>query len=126
LSADPRSSAIAPDNISILITTEVDNQPAEGATAPSVAQHIVELSPATAVIACEPSTDYLPAESGAPALPTAECQPEKALHDADNAMKTMDLYDTWDNAVKNIKWVMDTVGPVAGVRTLSFYFFAYS
>jgi hypothetical protein len=129
LSANPRSSTIIADNTSILITTEPDNRPAEGATAPSVAQHTVELSLATVASASEalsPSTDYLPVESGTPAPPTAYCQAEmsptkKALHDANDAMKTMNIYDTWDNAVSRIKWVMDTVSPVAGVRTLSFF-----
>jgi len=120
-SAEPYSPAVTADNTSILITTEVDNQPAEGlgATAP-VAQHrAVKLAAAASV--SEPlsaSTDYLPVESGAPALPTADCQPEKALYDADNAMKAMNLYDTWDNAVRRINCVMETVSPVAGVCIL--------
>jgi hypothetical protein len=59
----------------------------------------------------------------------AGCQAEmsptkKALHDANDAMKTMDLYDSWDNAVGRIRWVMDAVSPAAEVRTLSF--FAYN
>ena len=33
-------------------------------------------------------------------------------------MKTMDLYDTWGNALERIRWVMDTIGPIAEVRTL--------
>jgi len=46
---------------------------------------------------------------------------KKALHDANDSMKTMSLYDTWDNAVGRINWVMNTVGPVAEVCTLPFF-----
>jgi hypothetical protein len=91
----------------------------------------VEFSLATAPSASKPlspSTDYLPVESGAPAPPAADCQAEmsptkKALHDANDAMKTMNLYDTWDNAVRRINLVMDTVSTVAEVCTLSFYYY---
>jgi hypothetical protein len=107
----------------------VDNRPAEGAAVSSVAQHTVESSLATTASASKslsPSTDYLPVESGAPAPPTpdyqAEMSPTKnALHDANDALKTMNLLDSWDNAVGRMRWVMDTVSPVAEVRTLSFF-----
>ena len=41
---------------------------------------------------------------------------ENALHDADEAMMTINLSNTWDGALERIKWVMDTVSPVVEVR----------
>ena len=109
------------------------NRLAEGPTVPSAAQHTVESSLATAPPASKPpsaSTDNLPVKSDAPAPPTtdwmAEILPaEKALNDADDAMSTMDLYNSWENALGRIRWVMETVDPVAGVRTLSLAYFMH-
>ena len=101
------------------MTTEVGNQPAERTIVPFVAQHAVEFLPAVAASEpLSPSTDYSPNESGAPVIPVVDYQPEDALRDADNAVE-MNLHDTWNNALGRIKWVMDTVTPIAGVRTLS-------
>ncbi|KAF8260409.1 hypothetical protein EI94DRAFT_905078 [Lactarius quietus] len=36
-----------------------------------------------------------------------------ALQTADEAMTALNLSDTWEGALKRIKWVMDTVSPVA-------------
>ena len=111
LAANPRSSTI--------------NRPAEGANVPSAAQHTVELSLATAPTSkpLSASTKNLLIESSAPAPSTTDCKTEispteKALHDADNAVKAMDLYNTWDKALGRIRWVMDTIGPIAEVRTV--------
>ena len=41
---------------------------------------------------------------------------EDALHDAKEAMMTVDLSTTWEGALERVKWVMDTLSPVAGVR----------
>jgi len=116
LAANPCSSTITSDNISTLVTTKVDNRLAEGATAPSV--HTVESSLATAT-----SPDYLPIESAAPAPPMAVemSSTKKALHDAKDTMKTMNLYDAWDTAIRRINWVMNTVSPVAEVYPFSFF-----
>ena len=40
---------------------------------------------------------------------------EVALHGAKKAMTTISLSDTWEVALERIKWVMDTVSPVAEV-----------
>jgi hypothetical protein len=115
LAANPRSSTI--------------NRPAEGADVPSAPQHAVDLSLATAPTfkPLSASANNLPIESDALAPPTTDCKAdisptEKALQDADNAVKTMDLYNTWDKALGRIRWVMDTIGPIAEVRTV---FLAY-
>jgi len=41
---------------------------------------------------------------------------ENALHDADEAMTTINLSNTWEGVLGRIKWVMDAVSPVAEVR----------
>lgn len=95
---------------------EVYNRQAEGTTIPPIP---------TVPPPSEPLPPYLPTESGPPASATADGQgevvPSKiALHDADDALKTMKLDNAWGNVVERIKWVMDTVSPVAEVR-LSFF-----
>ena len=42
------------------------------------------------------------------------------LRRADEAMKLIDRSNTWESAVGRIKWVMDTLGPIAEVRVISF------
>jgi len=42
-----------------------------------------------------------------------------ALRRADEAKKAIDRKNTWKEAVRRIKWVMDTVSPIAEVRTIS-------
>lgn len=73
-----------------------------------------------------PLTDHLLIESGATALPTADGQGEVSpfkivLHDANDAVKTMELDDAWENVAVRIKWVVDTVSPIAEVRSTFFY-----
>jgi len=45
---------------------------------------------------------------------------ENALHDADEAMTTINLSNTLEGALERIKWVMDAVSSVAEVRAVSF------
>ena len=42
-----------------------------------------------------------------------------ALDQADQAMKRIDKSNTWQGAVRKIKWVMDTLSPIAEVRVIS-------
>ena len=47
----------------------------------------------------------------------AEISPsENALHDATDVMTKISLSKKWEGAVSRIKWVMDTLSPVAEVR----------
>ena len=46
--------------------------------------------------------------------------PLSVRHRADEAMKAIDRSKTWETAVKRINWVMDTLSPIAEVRTMSF------
>ena len=53
--------------------------------------------------------------------PTGTKNPHFALHQADEAMKRIvpiDQSNTWERAVVRIKWVMDTLGPIAEVRIM--------
>ena len=43
-----------------------------------------------------------------------------ALDQADEAMKRIDRSNTWQGAVGKIKWVMDTLSPIAEVRGIPF------
>ena len=65
-----------------------------------------------------PPMDRLPGTPMSPAtdrraglLPT-----ESALRDAKEAMTTINLSETRDGALERIKWVIDTLSPVAEVR----------
>ena len=65
-------------------------------------------------------TDRPPSES-TPQPPSTdrrvEMSPaENSLQDAKEAMTTINLSDTRERALERIKWVMDTLSPVAGVR----------
>jgi len=72
-----------------------------------------------------PSTDHLSSEMSTPMPPAADGRAgispaENALHDADEAMTTINLSNTLEGALERIKWVMDAVSSVAEVRTMTF------
>jgi hypothetical protein len=55
--------------------------------------------------------------------PTGTKDPHVALHRADESMKRIvpiDGSNTWQSAVGKVKWVMDTLGPIAEVRPIPF------
>jgi hypothetical protein len=54
---------------------------------------------------------------------TSTKNPRFALHRADEAMKRIvpiGRSNRWERAVERIKWVMDTLGPIAEVRVIPF------
>jgi hypothetical protein len=74
-----------------------------------------------------PLSHHKPAEAGnnkpqsrkeAPSTTTKD--PRSALDGADHAIKQMDRLDTLKGAIGKIKWVMDTLGPIAEVRVIPF------
>jgi hypothetical protein len=102
------------------IPTEDDDSPAEEATVPGRIQfpapeHLLPLS------------DHQPVETGN-TMPQSqeEMSPgtsTKNLHRADESMKRIvpnDRSNTWERAIGRIRWVMDTLGPIAGVRVIPF------
>ncbi len=75
-----------------------------------------------------PPLDHLPIETSTP-MPHGRAEmspiedPLVALRRVDEAMRPIDRIDrsnTWERAVGRIKWVMDTLGPIAEVRVMSF------
>ncbi len=70
-----------------------------------------------------PPPGYLPVKTGT-LMPhgRAEVSPTEnariALRRADKAKKPIDRTNTWERAVERIKWVMDTVSPIAEVRAM--------
>ena len=55
--------------------------------------------------------------------PTSTKNPRFALRWADKVMKRIvpiGRSNTWENAVRRIKWVMDTLSPIAEVRIIPF------
>ena len=75
-----------------------------------------------------PLSHHQPVETGAAMpqsreemSPTSTKNPRFALHRADEAVRQIvpiDRSNTWEGAVRRIKWVMDTMGPIAEVRVI--------
>ena len=102
------------------IPTKYDDSPAEEATTQGriqfpVPEHLLPLS------------YHKPIETG-PTMPKSreEMSPTSTkdpLHRTDEAVKQIvpiDRSNMWEEAVSRIKWVMDTLGPIAEVRVISF------
>ena len=104
-------------NIPPSISTKDDDSPAEEVTIQGriqfpVPEHILPLS------------HYQTVETGSTMTPSLEqMSPTSALHRTDEAMKRIipiDRSNTWEGAVGKIKWLMDTLGPIAEVRIIPF------
>jgi hypothetical protein len=91
------------------IPTEDDDSPAEEATIPSHHQSVE-------------TGDTMP-QSREEISPTSTMNPRLALHragEAVNRVVPIDGSNTWEKAVGRMKWVMDTLGPIAEVRVMLF------
>jgi hypothetical protein len=105
------------------IPTEDDNSPAEQATIPGRNQFP---APGRLLLL----SHHQPVETGntmpqnrEEVSPTMTNTPRFALHRAEESMKRIvpiDQSNTWEMAVGRIKWVMDTLGPIAEVRVMPF------
>ena len=89
--------------------------------APDSGGHIQSTAPEPLL----PLPDHFPVEIGVPTSHSqalAEVSPTEdtliAIRRADEAMKHTDRSDTWEMAVGRIKWVMDTLSPIAEVRVM--------
>ena len=113
---------ITPPNLRSSIPTEDEPSPAEEATISEriripIPEHLLPSS-------------HQPVETGntmqrglEEMSPTSTKDPRFALRGADEVMKRIapiDRSNTWENAVGRIKWVMDTLSPIAEVRTIPF------
>ena len=124
VSATATSHPILPINATNAKGTEVDASPVGQATRPTIAQDSVEATSSVVTTAPEslsPPADHVPVETSISIPPVPDVQAsmspaENALHNAVKATKAINLTSTWQGAVERIKWVMDTVSPVAGVR----------
>ena len=123
VSAKATSHPILPYNPTNAIATEVDVSPMEQATKTTMGQDLTETTPfvvATAPEHLSPPTDHVPIETSIPILPVPDFRvamsPAEKLHDADKAMTTINLLQTWEGVLGRVKWVMDAVSPVAEVR----------
>jgi hypothetical protein len=104
-----------------LQSTEVNASTHKGATsyiAPD-STNVVRSTVATDRGTVSSPTDRIPSiPMPAAADPRAEMSSaEHALQIANEAMTTISLSDTWEVALERIKWVMETVSPVAEVRS---------
>jgi hypothetical protein len=101
------------------IPTEDDDSPAEEATIPGhiqfpVPEHLL------------PQSHHQSVETGQSReeiSPTSTMNPRLALHragEAVNRVVPIDRSNTWEKAVGRMKWVMDTLGPIAEVRVMLF------
>jgi hypothetical protein len=99
---------------------EADNTPAEDAT---VTPGLRGPDQSTVSEHPLPPTDHLPVQS---ATPVPQDQGETSLTQkaqidldrADKAEKSIEGSDTWEGVVGRIKWLMETLSPVAGVRLI--------
>ena len=101
-----------------------DDPPAEGATIPGriqlpVPEHVLPLSHHQPV-----ETGNIIQQSREDVSHASTKDPHLALLRADEFMKNIVPIDgshTWEKAVERIKWVMDTLGPIAEVRVIPFW-----
>jgi hypothetical protein len=110
---------ILPIDAANLQSSEVKESPPKEITS-SISEDFTNTTRSTAPGSETPSppSDRLLSTTTPPAAdPRAEISSaENALQLANEAMTTMNLSDTWEGALERIKWVMDTVSPVAEVR----------
>ncbi len=103
------------------IPTEDDDFPAGIATTPGRVQF-----PAAEPLSLP--SHHLPVETGTPMPQNLQemsslKSPRFDLHRADETMKSIERSNTWERAVGRINWVMNTLGPIADVRTMPFLLF---
>ena len=105
------------------IPTEEDDTPAEEVPKPVATPDSKGLGQSTEPEHPLPPLDHLPVE-GVTSMPQDRGEMSLAdearikLDRADEAKKLIDPSNTWEGVVGRIKWVMDTLSPVAGVRVI--------
>jgi len=113
---------IIPNNLPEILT-KGDDTPAEEATEPSMAPDSGGPTQSTAPEPLSPSLDPLSVETGTSMqggraeMPPIE-KAQIALRRADETKEPIDGANTWKGAISRIKWVMDTVSPIAEVRAI--------
>ncbi|KAH9010513.1 hypothetical protein EDB84DRAFT_1583688 [Lactarius hengduanensis] len=120
VSPNTTSDPISPINAPIIQSATINDSPSGEAEEPSVAQESTDPTRPTVTAGPEtlsPPPDRLPSEMSTPIPPAADRRgvspAESALHGTDEAIATINLSNKWEGALGRIKWVMDTVSPVA-------------
>jgi len=105
------------------ILSEDDSSPAEEATTPEHIQLIDTERPSPPSHHQRVETEDTIPQSREEVSPTSTKNPCSVLDSADEALKwivPIDRSNTWERAIGRIKWVIDTLGPIAEVRTIPF------
>jgi hypothetical protein len=102
------------------ISTEDDDSPAEeailpGRIQPPTSEHLLPLSHHQPV-----ETETIMPQSREEVSLANTTDPRSALDQADEAIKGIGRSNTCEMAVRRIKWVMDTLSPIAEVRVIPF------
>ncbi|KAH9053361.1 hypothetical protein EDB87DRAFT_236772 [Lactarius vividus] len=106
VSSNTTSNPISPIDATIIRSTTInDSQEVER---PSVTQESTNRTRSAIASGSETSTPIPPAADRRGVSPA-----ESALHGAGEAMATISLSNKWEGALGRIKWVMETVSPVA-------------
>ncbi|KAH9025280.1 hypothetical protein EDB85DRAFT_233138 [Lactarius pseudohatsudake] len=119
VSPNTNSDPILPTNAPIIRSTTINDSPSREAEEPSVAQESTNPTRSTITTgpALAPPTNRLPSGKSTRIPPAADRRgvspAVSALHGAGEAMATIDLSNKWEGTLERIKWVMDTVSPVA-------------
>ncbi|KAF8265520.1 hypothetical protein EI94DRAFT_1831160 [Lactarius quietus] len=103
------------------ILNEGDDSPAEEAPTPAVAPDSMGPDQSVEPEHPLPEPDFLPVQSRTP-VSQGQGDIEKArtgLDRADEAKKLIDLSNTWEGVVGRIKWLMDTLSPVAELHPIA-------
>ncbi|KAH9055541.1 hypothetical protein EDB87DRAFT_1303998 [Lactarius vividus] len=122
VSPNTTSDPIVPIDPPILQSTEINDSPSEVAEEPSAAQDSTATATGSATLSRPP--DRLPSETSSTPIPSAADRrgvspTRSALYDAERVMTTINLSNTWEGALSRIKWVMDTLGPIAELHPIA-------
>ena len=104
------------------ILAEGDNNPEEIPT-PTVTPDSRAPDQSTEPEPALPTTDHVPIQGSTP-VPRDQAhislvkEAQDGLERADELEKSIGGSDTWEGVVGRIKWLMDTLSPVAGVRVI--------
>ncbi|KAH9083319.1 hypothetical protein EDB83DRAFT_2546969 [Lactarius deliciosus] len=103
-----------------IIPTKGDDAPAEDVPQPTMTPDSRGPDPSSAPGHLSHPLDHLPVESST-LMPqdqgeTSVEKPQIALVRVEQVEESIDQSNTWEGAVRKIKWVMDTLSPVAEVR----------
>ena len=105
------------------VPTENDDSPAKEVTIPGLIQSLTREHPLPLSHHQLVETGNIVPQSREEISPTTTKNPRFALHQADESIKRIvpiDGSNTWERAVGRIKWVMDTLGPIAEVSVIPF------